>query len=106
MFCQYCGCMLKGGEMFCPECGRPLTEEAERKLARDGTTKEVPLGVYLAFFAIGFIIMFHLTFFFRFSFFVFIIPMLFLNGGRSKFGAVALGLTAGTVVGLCCHFLL
>ncbi len=106
MFCPYCGCNLKEGEMFCPECLRPVTEEAERMMAAHGTRKEVPRMVYVAYFVVSFIIMFHLTFFFRFSFFVFVIPMLFMNGGRSKLGVVALGLTAGTIVGLCLHFML
>ncbi len=106
MFCPYCGCILKEGDMFCPECFRPMTPEAEEMMARHGTAQEVPRMVYVAFFVVGFIIMFHLTYFLRFTFFIFVVPILFMGGGRSKLAAVALGLTCGTVVGLCCHFLL
>ena len=106
MFCPYCGRILEERDNFCPECHRPVTEEGERIMASRGTSREVPRMVYAAYFAIGFIIMFHLTFFFRISFFVFVIPLLFLGGGWTKIGSVALGLTAGTIAGLRCHYLL
>lgn len=96
MFCERCGCVLKDGELTCPECG-----------AYYGSTevREPPKKIYLyVSFVVTTAAMATATFFFGYYTLFFV--LLFWIGGRPQSNkgmvlrGIALGVTAGCAIGL------
>ncbi|MBE6528514.1 MAG: zinc-ribbon domain-containing protein [Thermoplasmata archaeon] len=102
-FCPRCGRYLKDNEYQCPECGnmvRPMPQsevpEEIRILAGadDRPLKERVFGKpFFAGLIAAFVITFAITWYWRFTFLFFCVP-LFLPSNR-------LGLSAGLFVGIC-----
>ncbi len=100
-FCPYCGANLSGSERYCPECGAQLDAPVLSQ-------EYEPLSNYryLAYFAVGFLATFILTYVLGLYFLFLFIPIFFLGGRQSRFTLFAVGAMLGTVAGYAVQFLL
>jgi len=119
-FCPRCGRYLKDTEYQCPECGNivrqpPMPEQLPHEYeeyyssvgAKPMSLKKLIFEKYFFIaLAIAFAATFAVTYYWRFSFLFFCIPLLFPMGRISIATGALLGMTLGTATALLTKYLM